>query len=192
LIALDNAGRELYRIQRATETPEESKERRRRRRVYMRRRRENTDREEERRRNREYNQRRRVNIASEQHQNAFQLHSEHPEHSSSLIPSFNDPAVMAKMRKFYDDLNSLECNVQCVEQFPFITLTANNLCARCHRDKHDPKLYSACNNMDPGSLPIELMVCALNMHAYKLHVCVFYLAVGMYAPVTFYTVLFRV
>ena len=42
--------RELYRIQRAAETPEESEERRCRRREYMRGRRENTDPEEERRR----------------------------------------------------------------------------------------------------------------------------------------------
>jgi len=44
------------------------------------------------------------------------------------------------------------------EQFPFITLTTNNLCTRCHNDKHDPKLYSVGNNMDPGSLPNELGV----------------------------------
>ena len=159
--------RELYRIHRDAETPDQTEERRRRRREYMRNRRATTDRDDERRTNREYMRRTRSTIASEHRQNTFQLRREGPPHSSSdsrtRIPSFDDPDVIAKISKFYDDLNSLQCNVQCAvcqEQFPFITLTANNLCARCQKDKHDPKLYSAANNMDPGPLPNELMVCS--------------------------------
>ena len=30
------------------------------------------------------------------------------------------------------------------------------VCSRCSRDKQEPKLYSAANNMDPGSVPLAL------------------------------------
>ena len=29
-------------------------------------------------------------------------------------------------------------------------------CTRCKRDKHDPKLFSSGNDMDPGKLPLCL------------------------------------
>ena len=48
-----------------------------------------------------------------------------------------------KIAKFYEDLFSLQsvkCSV-CQEQFPFITVNADNVCTQCHRDKHVPKLY---------------------------------------------------
>jgi len=76
------------------------------------------------------------------------------------------------MTKFYDDYNII-IHVLCVKsmQFPFITVT-NNICTKCNRDSHTPKLYSAANNMDPGTLPTELMVCLYNIHMY-LHACLF-------------------
>jgi len=67
------------------------------------------------------------------------------------------------MTKFYDNLNSLQCNVQCVicqEQFPFITLPIIFAQDVTEIDTTF-KLYSAGNNMDPGALPNELMECAL-------------------------------
>ena len=48
----------------------------------------------------------------------------------------------------------------------------NTECVCCRQDKHIPKLYSSVNNMDPGSLPAELLVCSLNYHmgqTSKLH-----------------------
>ena len=32
-------------------------------------------------------------------------------------------------------------------------------CVRCSRDKHIPNMYSCANNMNPGSVSPELMVC---------------------------------
>ena len=32
-------------------------------------------------------------------------------------------------------------------------------CVRCRRDKHIPKVYSTANNMNPGPVPPELVVC---------------------------------
>ena len=31
-------------------------------------------------------------------------------------------------------------------------------CLRCACDKYNPKIYSSANNMDPGSVPSELVV----------------------------------
>ena len=70
-------------------------------------------------------QTRRANIASEQHQHTFQLNREpiSCEDNLNSIPTFDDLDVIAKLMKFYDDLNSLQSNSQCLmcqEQFPFI------------------------------------------------------------------------
>ena len=34
--------------------------------------------------------------------------------------------------------------------------SGDSVCSRCSRDKQEPKLYSAANNMDPGSVPPAL------------------------------------
>ena len=48
-------------------------------------------------------------------------------------------------------------------------------CVRCSRDKHIPKMYSAANNMNPGSLPPELMVVYMCMVYYCMAVNYFVL-----------------
>ena len=39
------------------------------------------------------------------------------------------------------------------------TSSTQSECLRCTRDKHSPKLYSSANNMNPGVVPPQLMVC---------------------------------
>ena len=39
------------------------------------------------------------------------------------------------------------------------TSSTESECLRCTRDKHNPKLYSSANNMNPGVVPPQLMVC---------------------------------
>ena len=66
-------------------------------------------------------QRSRANVSNEQRLNIFELHRQNPNQGSNSIdrlnprpiPLFNDPDVRAKISKFYDNLNSLQCNVQC-------------------------------------------------------------------------------
>ena len=81
------------------------------------------------------------------------------------VPLFEQPAVSSKMRNFHTKLVSLEfykCS-SCLEHFPDMAMSTNRTeCARCGRDKHIPKLYSAANNMSPGPVPPQLQV----------HVCV--------------------
>ena len=81
------------------------------------------------------------------------------------VPLFEQPAVSSKMRNFHTKLVLLEfykCS-SCLEHFPNLAMSTNRTeCARCVRDKHIPKLYSAANNMSPGPVPPQLQV----------HVCV--------------------
>ena len=68
---------------------------------------------------------------------------------------FND-AVFTKMNTFHKKMSNcdfLACSC-CNESFP--ADNPNSSCAHCVRDKHQPKLYSHDNNMDPGILPPEL------------------------------------
>lgn len=37
------------------------------------------------------------------------------------------------------------------------TASRGNCCSRCKRDKHEPKIWSDDNNMDPGLVPEELL-----------------------------------
>ena len=89
---------------------------------------------------------------------------------NSDVSLFEQPAVSSKMRNFHTKLVSLEfykCS-SCLERFPDLAMSANRTeCARCGRDKHIPKLYSAANNMSPGPVPTQLQV----------HVCVYALYV---------------
>ena len=67
---------------------------------------------------------------------------------------------------FHARLTSLQAQkcVKCQERFPSmnvgqvsVTSDVNEMeCVRCSRDKHVPKIYST---MNPGSVPLELMVC---------------------------------
>ena len=41
-------------------------------------------------------------------------------------------------------------------------------CRRCNQDKHIPKLYSAANNMNPGTVPIQLQVNHLSNYCIQL------------------------
>ena len=46
----------------------------------------------------------------------------------------------------------------CLEKFPGTKMASKSSeCQRCYRDKV-PKLFSADNNMSPGSVPVELQV----------------------------------
>ena len=68
---------------------------------------------------------------------------------------FND-AVFTKMNTFHKKMSNcdfLACPC-CNESFP--ADNPNSSCAHCVRDKHQPKLYSHDNDMDPGILPPEL------------------------------------
>ena len=82
------------------------------------------------------------------------------------VPLFQQTRVRFKMRQFHSRLKSVcvpTC-VTCLESFPGMNVRTVSVssddteCLRCARDKHTPKIYSSANNMDPGSVPSELMV----------------------------------
>ena len=58
------------------------------------------------------------------------------------------------MRGFHD---SIELERFCIglERFPNMFITDSGSCKRCDNDKHIPKLFSAGNNMNAGSVPLE-------------------------------------
>jgi len=87
------------------------------------------------------------------------------------LPAFGDPTVISKIAEFHVELASLDpiwCST-CYEKFSSISVNGASTCAHCHNDKHIPKLFSANNNMDPGSVPPELIV-SNTLHIYILHV----------------------
>ena len=75
------------------------------------------------------------------------------------MPALEDEWVQGKLAAFHAKMSSLSfthCSC-CNESFPSIKLTSgDSVCSRCSRDKQEPKLYSAANNMDPGSVPLAL------------------------------------
>ena len=178
--------RELYTIRRANETPLEAEERRRRQREYARRR---CAQITERQRQENYSQSTQnqyviytshyvINFISdsdipyshgagiEQPQASNTETDQSPEYPHIPQLQLNDPTVITKIKGFYDDLASLQqlkC-LLCNERFPSICLNEANCCTRCHNDTHVPKLFSAANNMDPGSVPPQLTVSPLNIH----------------------------
>ena len=91
------------------------------------------------------------------------------------VPLFEQPAVSSKMKNFHTKLVSLEfykCS-SCLEHFPDLAMSTNynrTECARCGRDKHILKLYSAANNMSPGPVPPQLQVRTCMCQLYALHV----------------------
>ena len=82
------------------------------------------------------------------------------------IPLFDQPGVRAKIKNFHVRLTAVQVPrcVTCSEKFPGLTVRAtsdgnNTECVRCRQDKHIPKLYCSANNMNPGPIPSELLVC---------------------------------
>ena len=77
------------------------------------------------------------------------------------FPLLEQQSVQANMHAFHRHLNTL-CSVTCTtcsEDFPSFKLHAQTSeCVRCSKDKHMPNVYSAANNMDPGSVPPQLLV----------------------------------
>ena len=98
---------------------------------------------------------------------------------TSELQLFQQPRVRTKMQLFHARLTSLQTPkcITCQERFPGMNVrqapTTNDEteCVRCSRDKHIPKMYSTPNNMNPGAVPPELMVCVyfITTTDYKLH-----------------------
>ena len=83
------------------------------------------------------------------------------------LPLFQQPAVHSKMTNFHSKIAALEMPkcITCLERFPALNVKAispdseDTECVRCRQDKHIPKVYCSSNNMDPGPVPSELLVC---------------------------------
>ena len=81
------------------------------------------------------------------------------EPQQTAVPALEDEWVQGKLTEFHTKMSSLSFThcICCNESFPSIKLTSSaSVCSRCSRDKQEPKLYSAANNMDPGSVPLAL------------------------------------
>ena len=70
------------------------------------------------------------------------------------LPRYNNPELIAKMRGFHDSI-VLERFCIGLERFPNMFITDSGSCKCCDNGKHIPKLFSAGNNMNPGSVPLE-------------------------------------
>ena len=115
--------------------------------------------------------------SEEMHENAdnrtdrFQHLFDQPGETHENVPRFrnltvDNPEIIRKMREYHVDLTALQntlCDV-CLEQFPSIKTNEAGVCYRCQHDTEVPKLYSAANNMNPGSVPPELCVCYFVMY----------------------------
>lgn len=85
--------------------------------------------------------------------------------NESEIPSPPPLSNNAKYDKAMDSIRAFElqqmsyffqfCTI-CKERRLEMKMSKNSVCSRCFRDKHDIKLFSSSNNMDPGKLPEEL------------------------------------
>ena len=83
----------------------------------------------------------------------------HCEPERTSMPVVQDEWVQGKLGTFHAKMSSLSlCHCSCCnESFPGIKLTSGgSVCSRCSRDKQEPKLYSAANNIHPGSVPPAL------------------------------------
>ena len=86
---------------------------------------------------------------------------------TTLLQSlFEQASVRSRMRKFHSAMADLQVSscITCHERFPGMSVRMSESgteCLRCGRDKHSPKSYSCENNMDPGSVPVELVVSVL-------------------------------
>ena len=75
------------------------------------------------------------------------------------MPALEEDWVQGKLTEFHAKMSSLSFThcICCNESFPSVKLSSSaSVCSRCSRDKQEPKLYSAANNMDPGSVPLAL------------------------------------
>ena len=145
--------RELYRLRRDEETPQEREIR-----LATRRERERM---------------RRANLSAERRQCILDQRRERYQHTRNLnatptsgnpievtVRAVDDHGVIQKMKEFHEDIGSLEA-VRCIicqENFPNLKTNEIGHCTRCHRDTKIPKLYSSENNMHPGPVPPELSV----------------------------------
>ena len=195
--ALRRRRRELYRIRMDRETPEEAELRRARRRERDRRTRQaqTAEQAELRRATRRQNDRhRRDHLSAEQslqqRRVVYNTNSQRDQSSSGTqvnrgtsgcatntvqvdgAPRFNQPSVIAKMTEFHVHMDSLQptkCEV-CQERFPNLRVDDQQICKRCSSDKHEPKLFSTQNNMNPGTLPPELTV------SFTFYICTSYIS----------------
>ena len=65
------------------------------------------------------------------------------------------PWVKSEMKKFHEHVNKWEQRmcIVCHEIWPTKPTPDPSSCTRCKRDKHNPKLFSSENCMDPGRVP---------------------------------------
>ena len=68
----------------------------------------------------------------------------------AVVPIFDQPAVVRKIKKFHTDLSNISIVSTCHELLPGHSLESSTECTRCARDSSSSKLYSSDNNMDPG------------------------------------------
>ena len=92
-----------------------------------------------------------------------ECHTQHSHHLSMSQPLLHQPAVRSKMSKFQSGMADLQVStcVTCMERFPGMTVRTTFVgteCLRCSRDKHSPKTYSSENNVNPATVPPELLV----------------------------------
>lgn len=83
------------------------------------------------------------------------------EASDVHLPMLEQQRVQNRMKKFHEAISAIETPLctTCLEKFPGMRMsTRSSECERCARDKRHPKLYSAANDMNPGSIPSELQV----------------------------------
>ena len=64
---------------------------------------------------------------------------------------------MTEFHEHMDSLQPTKCEV-CQKRFPNLRVDSQQTCKRCASEKHEPKLFSTLNNMNPGRLPPELTV----------------------------------
>ena len=95
-------------------------------------------------------------------QRDHRLASERRSQRKRLEDSEEDASNMSKFHECLSSLTSPKCDT-CFERFPSLSVTSQpngiNECSRCAHDKSIPKQYSSANNMDPGSVPLQLQVC---------------------------------
>ena len=78
--------------------------------------------------------------------------------SKSQLPLLQQDRVLQKIASFHAYISNCKfncCNT-CNESFPSLKISNSGECTRCARDKHQPKLFSSENGMEPGPVPPEL------------------------------------
>jgi len=135
--------RELYRIRRAEETPQDREVRLARRR------------ERDRARCTTLSAERRQAIIDQRRKRFQHTHSNRPETVTTDNPiqirscSVDDHDVIQMMKQFHEEIGSLKAAkcIICQECFPTLKIKEIVHCACCHRDNLVPKLYFKENNM---------------------------------------------